>query len=281
MNLSPLRLKAFENDGFIAPIRLISRDQARLLRGIGENLLSESDQCARYELTDPIRFHAVTDSEGWTEFSYDPDQESSPHTFGFLFNVWKINESFRRVAFSREIADIARELLGSQRILLMEDNVVMKAPGTKRLPWHQDYSYWPLSEPAAVTAWIALEDIDASNGSMEVAPGTQNLGERLPVWFGDGTSFMHQYRPGIPDVPQNVHEKGPTSIYKLSPGEGGFHHSLLWHGSTANESDQARYAYVLRYVTEGTVWLGSRRFPYDDIGCAPGEPLTTDHFPIV
>ena len=33
------------------------------------------------------------------------------------------------------------------------------------LKWHQDYPYWPLAQPNAVTAWIALDDTDEENGA--------------------------------------------------------------------------------------------------------------------
>ena len=38
-----------------------------------------------------------------------------------------------------------------------------------KLAWHQDYAYWPLATPGAVTCWIALDDVGAENGGMQVA----------------------------------------------------------------------------------------------------------------
>ena len=38
------------------------------------------------------------------------------------------------------------------------------------------------------------------NGGMQVAVGSHKLGEKLPVEFGDGSSFMHDERPGLGEV---------------------------------------------------------------------------------
>jgi ectoine hydroxylase-related dioxygenase (phytanoyl-CoA dioxygenase family) len=197
-----------------------------------------------------------------------------------MFNLWKTDDRFRDIGLRSGLANWARQLLGAERVLLMEDNVVMKNGNTGRLPWHQDYSYWPLAEPSAVTVWIALDSIDAANGAMEVVPGSHEWGERLPVSFGDGIPFMAEDRPGITAVPTDPGSDNYEVVsYRLRPGECGLHSPMLWHGSAPNASPRPRRAFILRYVAVGTVWLGESRFPYDDIGCPVGSPLTEEHFP--
>src|SRR5205085_12391328 len=127
------------------------------------------------------------------------------------------------------IAGMARQLLNCDQVVLMEDNVVIKTPHTKTLPWHQDYSYWPLATPAAVTVWIALDRITPANGAMQVVSGSHRRGERLPVAFGDASSFMTEDRPGIAEVSQDPAVEGEHIItYDLYPGECGFHHAMVW-----------------------------------------------------
>src|SRR5262249_2707408 len=128
---------------------------------------------------------------------------------------------------------------------------------------------------------VALDEIGPHNGAMQVAPGTQKLGERLPVAFGSGLPFMTEARPDIPAVPENPLAFGHEAVtYILQPGQGGVHDGLVWHGSVANATDSPRYAFVLRYVAEGTLWLGERRMAYDETGCPPGSPLTREYFPL-
>lgn len=280
--LTTTEISQYNRDGYLFPVRVLSDDQVIELKRAIDDHLSGRIKSPTYELTDPIRFRRVTSPNGEVYFEYEGEQESVPHTFGFLFNLWKFDSRFARVGTNPFIAGIARQLLGAEQVLLMEDNVVLKAPYSKRLPWHQDFSYWPLAEPTAITVWIALDHITAANGAMQVVPGSHRFGERLPVSFGDAKAFMKDERPGIQEVPQDPQSLGHEVIsYDLKPGECGFHSALLWHGSSPNTHSRIRCAFVLRYLASGTIWLGAARFPYDDVGCPTGSPISNLHFPSV
>lgn len=280
--LTPEEVKQYNRDGYLFPIRVLTDDQVIELRDAIDDHLSGRMRSPKYELTDPIRFKRVVGQGGLVSFEYEGDHENEPHTFGFLFNLWKSDGRFARVGKDPVIAGIARQLLGANEVLLMEDNVVLKTPNSRTLPWHQDYAYWPLAEPAAVTVWIALDHITPANGAMQLVPGSHRLGERLPVSFGDARAFMHDERPGVQEVPRDPEADGHEVVtYELKPGECGFHHALVWHASTPNTNPTIRFAFAVRYLTSRTVWLGARRFPYDDVGCGIGESIHGAHFPVV
>ena len=46
----------------------------------------------------------------------------------------------------------------------------------KRVSWHQDASYWPLTPSKAITAWLAIDDADVGNACMRFIPGSHVLG---------------------------------------------------------------------------------------------------------
>ena len=120
-----------------------------------------------------------------------------PHSVPFLYNLWERDERFWKIDSNPVITGMARQLLGSKEVVLLEDGAIVKKPKVGgKLAWHQDYAYWPIATPGAVTCWIALDDVGAENGGMMVAQGSHKLGEKLPVEFGDGSSFMHDERPG-------------------------------------------------------------------------------------
>jgi ectoine hydroxylase-related dioxygenase (phytanoyl-CoA dioxygenase family) len=273
----------YREQGYLFPVRVLTEAHAIELRAAINEHLEGAIASKKYELTDPIRIRQIDTQHGRVQLEYEGDDTvSKPHTFGFLFNLWKTDDRFARIGKDPVIAGLAGQLLGAKQLLLMEDNAVVKMPHSKVLPWHQDYSYWPLAAPAAITAWIALDDISSSNGAMQVVPRSHRLGERLPVSFGDARAFMHEQRPGVKEVPQDPIAAGHDTVtYELRPGECGFHDALLWHASTANESPNVRRAFILRYLAEGTIWLGAERFPYDEVGCAIGSPIGSQHFPSV
>lgn len=281
--LTPAEIERYYTEGYLAPLQLISEQAALELRDAMVDHLSGQVTSERYELTDPVVVREVEPAEGGhKEYEYDESSASNaPHTLPFLFNMWKWDERFKRVGHDPVIAGIARQLLGAEKVLLMEDNGIVKNACAKSIPWHQDYSYWPLAEPTtAVTLWIALGRITSANGGMQIAPGTQQTSEHLPVGFANAEAFMTHR--ALPESPQDPAALGyPVISYDMSPGQGGFHHPMVWHGSPPNEANEPRYAFILRYVAVGSVWLGNTRAPYEDIGCKVGDRLTEDHFPLV
>jgi ectoine hydroxylase-related dioxygenase (phytanoyl-CoA dioxygenase family) len=289
--LTPEEIGRFHEQGFLLPVRVLSDQQVEELREALDDHLSGRMQSETFELTDPIMAESDSAAIGAgtataVREKTEAEVEKKPHSNPFLFNLWERDERFRNVAFNPVIAGMAAQLLGSSGVVLMEDGAIVKNPQIgKRLSWHQDYSYWPLATPAAVTAWIALDRVTLENGAMQVAAGSHKLGERLPVEFGDGRSFMHDERPGVEAIPADPTAGNEIVSYDLQPGECGFHDALLWHASAPNTSSNIRRAFVPRYVAAGTVWLGSKRFPYnfsdEEVGCEIGGPIGGPHFPVV
>lgn len=279
--LSSVDLSRYRREGYFHSFRALTVEQVEITFRAIESYLSRK---LGYELTDPVRFRRVSANGEQPRYEYEPEAPAIMTTFPFLFNIWKCDERILEIAKTPAIVRRVQQVLGRDRILLMEDNVVIKNPNTGSVPWHQDYAYWPIANPDdAVTVWIALDSIGPANGAMQVAPGSQFAGERLPVWFKDGSSFMQNERPGIRPVPQDPTLEGyPIITYEiLAPGQCAIHSSLVWHGSTPNTTANIRRALVLRYVAEGAGWLGESRFPYDNVGCPVGGTLTSDHFPLV
>jgi phytanoyl-CoA hydroxylase len=288
--LTPEEIALYHEQGFLFPVRVLSDEQVEGLREALADHFEGRRESETYELTDPILATEGAPASGagaatTAVVETAGEVEKKPHSNPFLFNLWERDERFRAVTHNPVIAAMARQLLASEEVVLLEDGAIVKSPGIgKTLHWHQDYAYWPLATPSAVTAWIALDRVNVENGAMQVAVGSHEDGERLPVEFGDGSSFMHAERPGVPEIPRDVAGAGyALAPYDLQPGECGFHHALLWHASGPNTSPNVRRAFVPRYVAADTVWLGSQRFPYnfsdDEVGCAIGGPIGGPHFP--
>jgi ectoine hydroxylase-related dioxygenase (phytanoyl-CoA dioxygenase family) len=284
--LTPEEIARYHDQGFLFPIRVLDDAQVEEARTALEEHLAGQRGSKTYELTDKIIDSEKGDATvgAGTAVLEVTEVEKKPHSVPFLFNLWERDERFWTIVSSPVIAGMARQLLGSKEVVLMEDGAVVKRPVTGgKLSWHQDYAYWPLASPGAVTCWIALDDVSAANGGMQVAAGSHKLGEKLPVEFGDGTSFMHDERPGIGEVVP-AQEAGLEAVgYELKAGECGFHHALIWHASGPNTSPNPRRGFIPRYVAAGTIWLGALRFPYnysdDELECRPGEPIHGPHFP--
>jgi ectoine hydroxylase-related dioxygenase (phytanoyl-CoA dioxygenase family) len=109
--------------------------------------------------------------------------------------------------------------------------------------WHQDSTYWGLSESDVVTAWIAFSPSNRANGCMRVVPGTQES-EQLPhadTFASDNLLSRGQ------EIAVKVDEDAAVDVV-LAPGEMSLHHVKIVHGSEPNLSDGPRIGYAVRYI---------------------------------
>ena len=267
----------FYESGFLCPGRVFDDEDLDAIRGLVASVHDrEQDEGRVYDLLDP---------DLWPDV--DEPRPSGAGPVEFLFNLWRTEPAIRAFVFNPTLARWAAQLIGARQVRLLEDNVLTKAPGSGgELKWHQDFPYWPLAQPNAVTAWVALDDTDARNGSMRMAAGSHLSGERLPAVFGTGTPYMQDRRPAAVKPIGDPAESGfEVRTLALAAGEVSFHSSLVWHASGPNHSDRARRALVIRFVGDGTVWLGSQRYEYNysdaEVGLAAGEPIGGEYFPLV
>ena len=147
-------IATYHEQGYLFPIRVLDDAQVEELRAALDDHLEGRRESQTYELTDPI----VDSGQGTatvgsgTAVLETTDVEKQPHSVPFLFNLWERDERFWKVVSNPVIAGMARQLLGSKEVVLMEDGAVIKKPVVGgKLSWHQDYAYWPLASPVAVT----------------------------------------------------------------------------------------------------------------------------------
>jgi non-haem Fe2+, alpha-ketoglutarate-dependent halogenase len=145
-----------------------------------------------------------------------------------------------------------KDILG-ENVVAWGSHFFCKMPGDgKRVAWHQDASYWPLTPSKAVTVWLAIDDADIENACMRFIKGSH--------WSGHLT-----YRPSNPaehnvlnQTVDNAEQFGDPVDDILKAGEISVHADLLLHGSEANQSNRRRCGLTLRYcaaeVRAGSGW---------------------------
>ena len=73
------------------------------------------------------------------------------------------------VAHPKIVGPVA-DLLGSN-IVAWGAHFFCKLPNDgKRVPWHQDALYWPITPTRTVTAWLAVDDAEPENANMRFIP---------------------------------------------------------------------------------------------------------------
>jgi len=119
-----------------------------------------------------------------------------------------------------------------------------KLPGDgKRVSWHQDASYWPMTPSKTVTVWLAIDDADTGNACMRFIPGTHHIGHLTwKLSEDDEHNVLNQ-------TVENAEQFGDPVDVELKAGQCSMHSDLLLHGSEANTSSRRRCGLTLRYCT--------------------------------
>ena len=137
---------------------------------------------------------------------------------------------------------ICRDLLGPDAFVFWEQYVVKMAESNMRFAWHQDGTYVEHSAPGTVfapylTAWCALDDMSAANGTIDVLPYPRAGGRDLwPYRVEDGSNDLVAYDGPDPGIPVVV-PAGSIALFSS--------HTL--HRSGANTTGRARRSYLIQY----------------------------------
>jgi hypothetical protein len=209
-SLSSAQLAQYRSQGYLAPLRVMPEaDAARLLS----------------------RLEAVERQEGG-KLSNQSNQK--PYLlFPFLAEVIR----------DARILDVAESVLGPD-LLCWAGGFFAKDPGDgKIISWHQDSTYWGLSEPDVASAWLALTPSTVESGCMRVIPGTHTT-DQLP--HRDTFAANNMLSRGQ-EVAVQVNEADAHDIV-LRPGEMSLHHVRLVHGSATNRAAHRRVGFVIRYI---------------------------------
>jgi len=141
------------------------------------------------------------------------------------------------------IVDAIEDLYGPDLLCWTTNFFIKEAANPAFVSWHQDSTYWGLSKPDVVTAWVALTPSNPANGAMEYIPGT-HLSDQLEH---RDTFAKNNLLTRGQEVAVAVDEKKAKTI-ELAPGEISLHHVRLVHGSAANPSADRRIGFAIRYI---------------------------------
>jgi chlorinating enzyme len=208
--LTQEQMADYERDGVCYPIPVVSAPEAAELRG--------SLEAAERRLGGPIA--GILRHKSHLVFPWLADLVAHPL-----------------------LLDAVEDLLGPD-ILVWSSNLFVKdAHDPSFVSWHQDSTYWGLSEPAAVTAWVAFTPSTRASGCLRVSPGSHRFDE-LP--HRDNPSALNLLTRGQ-EVQVDVNEADAIDVL-LAPGEMSLHHVRAVHGSEPNRSDDRRIGFAIRYM---------------------------------
>jgi non-haem Fe2+, alpha-ketoglutarate-dependent halogenase len=208
--LTPAQIAQYEEDGYLAPIWVMSETEALALR--------HKLEAIEAAMGGPLR----------------GDLRHKTHLlFPFLAELVRYPK----------ILDAIEDVLGPDILCWSSNFFIKEAADPAFVSWHQDSTYWGLSSPDVATAWVALTPSNEANGAMAVIPASHKL-DQMPH---RDTFHRHNLLTRGQEIAVEVDEAQAVPL-TLRPGEMSLHHVRLVHGSAPNPSLDRRIGFAIRYI---------------------------------
>ena len=208
--LSPAQVAAYERDGFVCPVPVLSTAEA---------------QAARAEL------------EAWEAARGGPIDFPEKSKSYLLFD-WA-----DQLVHHPRILDAVEDLIGPDILVYHSTLFLKEAHSAAFVRWHQDSTYFYLAPHLHVTAWVALSDASEAAGCMRALPGSHRWGS---IAHDDKPEPMNMIRRGQGISERFDAETG--CALPLRSGEMSLHHTDLVHASGANDTDDRRIGLAISYI---------------------------------
>jgi len=206
-SLTSKQLKDYEDYGFVAPIDVLTLDEANEIKTEIEKIEN--------------RWPGALNGLG----------RNYAHMISPIFD---------KVCHNSKILDAVESIIGKD-ILVGGTTLFIKDPDNKGfVSWHQDAKYIGFEPHNWVTAWLAVTDANEENGCMRMWSAThkEKIQEHKDTFNESNLLTRGQTVQNVPL------EK--TTPNELKAGQLSLHHPMIVHGSTPNRSNSRRIGFVIQ-----------------------------------
>ena len=165
--LSPAAVEAYRRDGYFAPVRVMTAEQALQYR------------------------QALEAHEGQLG---QPLQGNLRHKVHLLF-TWA-----DALVHHPKVLDAIEDAIGPDILCWNTNFFIKEAHSPGFVSWHQDSTYWGLDPDEVITAWIALSDVTEESGYMQVIPGSHKVDQLLQLQVRVQEKEKGRGRGGLPAI---------------------------------------------------------------------------------
>lgn len=180
---------------------------------------------------------------------YSEQFRENPTSPERIQDAWKFIEEVREIAVSDVVKGALKQLFGRRAKPFQTLNFPV---GTTQRP-HSDTIHFNASPKGFMCGvWVALEDIDASNGPLVYYPGSHQLREYTMQDFNLKPSYddYHLYEGQIEKLIQRENLQAQYGLVKK--GQAIIWHANLIHGGAAQVDPQrSRHSQVTHYYFSG------------------------------
>ena len=200
------------------------------------NLLDATEVAGYLAEIDEISSGNTLTNHDSTRMEMEPDQPPDGTQVRRLYEPCTNFETFKQLAGSDELLDCVEQLLGADIIFHYSKINMKPAKIGSVVEWHQDLTYYPLTNRDSLAVLFYLDDTDEENGCLQMIPG-----KHLGGTFEHSSEGVFQGR-----VVDGIDESGAVPISGPA-GTAVFMHAMTPHASVTNRSDRPRRTLILSY----------------------------------
>ena len=206
-NLSLEQINQYKEDGYIAPIDVLTKNEA-------EEVKKEIE---------------------YIEKKWPNEIEGLGRNYVHL-----ISPVLDKVSHNSKILDVVESIIGKD-ILVCGTTLFIKNPDKKGfVSFHQDAKYIGLEPHNWVTGWLAVTDSNEENGCMRMLKGSHKKDLKFHDQKFDENNLLTRGQT-IENVPINE-----TTPVILKAGQLSLHHPTIIHGSGLNKSKERRIGFAIQ-----------------------------------
>lgn len=165
----------------------------------------------------------------------EPNQGASGKKVRRLYEPCTYYPRFRALSESQDLLDVVEDLIGPNLIFHLSKVNMKPATLGSVVEWHQDLTYYPLTNTDSVTVLFYLQDADASNGCLQVIPRAQ---QKVLDHTSNGL-FQGRVTEAV--------DASKAVFLEAKAGSAIFMHCLTPHSSAPNMSPKSRTTLILSY----------------------------------
>ena len=171
-----------------------------------------------------------------TRMEMEPDQPPGNTLVRRIYEPCTYYDIFRAFSESPKLVDCVEQLFGPN-LMFHYSKINMKPPGIgSPVEWHQDLSYYPLTNRDSVSILFYLDDASVENGCLQVLPRRHT--DPLLSHSTEGF-FRGKVTASVDDADAVTVEGHAGTVIFMS--------CLTPHASMTNASDKARRTLILSY----------------------------------
>jgi ectoine hydroxylase-related dioxygenase (phytanoyl-CoA dioxygenase family) len=217
--LTPEQVAHYHEEGYLLLPEFLKRAQV-------DSILNEIRE---------ITSAATVANHDSTKVEMEPNQPPDGKKVRRVYEPCTHYKGFRALSDSKQVLDVIEPLLGPNLFFHLSKVNMKPAKLGSIVDWHQDLTYYPLTNTDSVTVLFYLDDADRENGCLQVIPRSQHrvMNHTLNGLFqGCVTEKV--------DASKSVYLEGKAGSMILM-------HCLTPHASAPNLSPHPRTTLILSY----------------------------------